>query len=74
MSVVFTEQECGCVLVVVANNPRALSDAWDELGATVREDRPLHFLDTEAFQRRGFECAPHRREHAERASLVELGL
>ena len=71
-TLLYMAEECGCLALVMVNNARNIRDNIDEIRMLAEEGRTLHEVASGALP--PMQCDPHRRESAERASLVELGL
>lgn len=70
MSVLYAAEECGCVVLLMRNEPRVVRDSIDDIHEVLLEGLTLH----EAADQPSMECPDHRRANAERRSLMELGL
>lgn len=71
-TLLYTAKDCGCLVLVMVNSARNLLDCAEDVALEARAGRVLHEVAPYALP--PMECDEHRRQTAESASLMELGL
>ncbi len=60
--VLYTKQDCGCLALVVVDEPRDLIDSADEIAEQLRLGRTVHRVSLEDYRRDipGLYCDEHK--------------